>query len=191
MEATNESRLGEVLSQIVDRLEDANAATRLTQDPVSRFTQISGVRAAAPPAPAENQSMVRGFAYAALNVLNPIRANSPASFISNLFLGPVWRGLFSLFGNGDDQPEPVLNRFLRPEDVSSAVSAQTDASGRSAALGSDSFGQTRSTPTAPAMQINIQALDARSVMERSEEIASAVRQAMLTNHPINESLSEL
>jgi hypothetical protein len=41
------------------------------------------------------------------------------------------------------------------------------------------------------VQISIQALDARSILERSSDIAQAVRQAMLSNHEITNDMGEL
>ena len=38
---------------------------------------------------------------------------------------------------------------------------------------------------------SINALDARSILDRSDDIAAALRQAMLSNHEINDNLSEL
>lgn len=195
MEINKETSLGDVIATIVNQLEGAGDFMPLgaPESSGSNLTQIAARPTAAVSSNSDSgSSFARNVGGALLNAVNPIRTNSPASFISNLFLGPVWRGLFGLFGGGDDAEEPVLNRFLRPEDVATNLSAQQDAAGRSAALRTDGLGTTRSTPAAaPQMQITIQALDARGVLDRSEEIASAVRQAMLTNHSINESLTEL
>lgn len=199
MENTNETRFGEVIAKIVSQLEsasdslpsnpNANSATAST----NALTQITPAATSAPMnGVGEGSSLARNVGGALLQAINPIRGNSPASLISNMFLGPVWRGLFGLFGGDDNAQEPVLNRFVRPDDVATGVSAQTDLVGRNAALRGDGLGVTRSAPTpAPQMQVTIQALDARSVLERSDDIASAVRQAMLTNHSINESFTEL
>ncbi len=196
MDNVNETRFGEVIGKIVEQLESAGESLPVNAPvtgTVSALTQISPTAASAPVSSgSEGASLARNVGGALLQAINPVRGNSPASLISNLFLGPVWRGLFGLFGSGDETQEPVLNRFMRPEDVATGVSAQADSLGRNAALRGDGLGVTRSAPPAmPQMQVTIQALDARSVMERSEDIASAVRQAMLTNHSINESLTEL
>jgi hypothetical protein len=195
MENTNETRFGEVIAKIVSQLE--NASDSLPSNPSAASTNaLAQIRPAVTSGSSnssdEGPGLARNVGGALLHAINPIRSNSPASFISNLFLGPVWRGLFGLFGGDDNAQEPVLNRFMRPEDVSTGVSAQADPGGRNAALRGDGLGVTRSAPApAPQMQVTIQALDARSVLERSDDIASAVRQAMLTNHSINESLTEL
>jgi hypothetical protein len=39
--------------------------------------------------------------------------------------------------------------------------------------------------------VNVSAMDSRSFMDRSTDIASAVREAMLNNHPINGVISDL
>jgi hypothetical protein len=195
MENTNETRFGEVIAKIVSQLENASDSLPSSPSvaPTNALTQISPVVTNGPSnSTNEGSSLARSVGGAMLQAINPIRGNSPASFISNLFLGPVWRGLFGLFGAHDNAQEPVLNRFVRPDDVATGVNAQADPGGRNAALRGDGLGITRSAPSAtPQMQVTIQALDARSVLERSDDIASAVRQAMLTNHSINESLTEL
>jgi hypothetical protein len=196
MDNVNETRFGEVLGKIVEQLEGASESLPVNASAAgtaNALTQISPAAANAPlSSGSEGSNLARNVGGALLQAINPIRGNSPTSLISNLFLGPVWRGLFGLFGGGDDAQEQVLNRFVRPEDVATGVSAQADSLGRNATLRGDAQGVTRSAPPAmPAMQVTIQALDARSVLERSEDIASAVRQAMLTNHSINESLTEL
>jgi hypothetical protein len=45
------------------------------------------------------------------------------------------------------------------------------------------------TPT--PIQVNVQAMDARSFLDHSTEIAEAVRQAMLNSSPINDVVNDL
>jgi hypothetical protein len=45
--------------------------------------------------------------------------------------------------------------------------------------------------TTPQMTLNIQAMDAQSIMDRSGDIAQAVRSAMLNMNSINDVISDM
>ena len=49
----------------------------------------------------------------------------------------------------------------------------------------------RPTPTQPQVVVNISAMDTQSFLDRSQDIAGAVRDAMLHMHPINDVISEV
>jgi hypothetical protein len=187
--------LGEVLSALVNQLDSSNTLLAgrfqdLSQATQSGLANIGSTMQQAGVAPAQGSSL----GSAALNVLNPLgtRSRNPGSMVSSLLLGPVWRGIFRLFGGEGESTQPLLTPFLRPESAASQLAARTSEEGVNARLRSDAFGQTRAENAGAApIQLSIQALDARSILDRSDEIAAAVRQAMLTNHSLNESLTEL
>lgn len=104
------------------------------------------------------------------------------------FLSPIANGLLSLFKGGSSAPAPLpfysappaidVQGFLRAP--STAGSPQTVA------------------PSAPQQQnaatnitVHVNAMDSQSFMDRSSDIASAVREAMLNNHPINGVVADL
>lgn len=106
-------------------------------------------------------------------------------------LSPIVSGLLSLFGNHAAAPAP-LPVYAPPAPV--AIDAVLRAGTPSAAVTAAA-----PTPAAPAQQpayapqiiVNVSAMDSRSFMDRSGDIASAVREAMLNNHPINGVISDL
>lgn len=125
-------------------------------------------------------------------------------------IGPVATGLLSLFGGGgkdEREPEPMA-MYQGPASVHVEAGVMSD--GR---LSDISYGDrgvarsnTRSTtqsnngganstlpqaPSAPAIQINVQAMDSRSFLDHSNDIARAVREAMLHSHALNDVVSEL
>jgi hypothetical protein len=51
--------------------------------------------------------------------------------------------------------------------------------------------QNFSVPSGPQISIQVNALDSRSFMDHSYEIAQAVRQAMLDSHSLNDVVSDL
>lgn len=141
--------------------------------------------------------------------------NSPNSTLDDvsgalaggLGLVPLGLEIASLFEGGPSTP-PTLTNYAMPDSIGFVGS--TDGSG---ALSDLDFGQTgqprtyNSTNTvasasAPAqsagpsaasqpLQITVQALDAQSILDRSDDIASAVNKAILALHPISDTIQNL
>jgi hypothetical protein len=129
-------------------------------------------------------------------------------FKSGLGVSPLIQGIMGLFGGGDaPAPAPLVKYALPP-----AVHFQAaEANGRIANIDYDQNGLPRAyaAPTVPAapmggdevsggpvargpqITVNVQAMDARSFMDRSNEIALAVRDAMLNSNAINDVVGEL
>jgi hypothetical protein len=133
---------------------------------------------------------VGGVALEFAQTLNPIRSNGSGSFFKNLFLSPVVRGLLGLFGGGGKTEEVLLEKYRFPEATQTPLGAELRG-GSFATPSADSFGLSREPQRSMPVQISIQALDARSILDRGDEIADAVRQAMLANHAVNDQVGEL
>jgi hypothetical protein len=124
---------------------------------------------------------------------------------------PLGLELASIFGGGSSTPPP-LTRYAMPDTANFVGS--TDDSGANTDADFGQTGQPRSygTPTsqytsstAPAqsapssvgggqsqpVQITVQAMDAQSIMDRSDDIASAVNKALLSLHPLTDTISNL
>jgi hypothetical protein len=116
------------------------------------------------------------------------------------FLSPVLKGILGLFGGGASQPAP-LPVYIPPPPISISESVYP-----SGALATDtSLGQPAGpapsaaaavTPsarqsTAPNITVNVSAMDSQSFLDRSNDIANAVRLAMLNLHPINDVVADL
>jgi hypothetical protein len=106
-------------------------------------------------------------------------------------LSPIISGIASWFG-GSSAPA-ALPVYTPPPPVSisgvvqaTPVTAQTSGNGStSGASGGNQVGG------APQITVNVSAMDSQSFMDRSHDIASAVREAMLNMHPINNVVAEL
>jgi hypothetical protein len=113
-------------------------------------------------------------------------------------------GLVKLFGGGGSSTPPPLVKYAMPAAVDfQAVESQGQVTG----LDYDQMGAPRSYATAgtggrasggaslgggaPQITFNVQAMDARSFMDRSGDIAAAVRDAMLNLNSINDVVSDL
>ena len=131
---------------------------------------------------------------------------------------PLVSGLMGLFGGGNSAP-PQLEKYQQPSSIDfvsadtpngleaadydqlgmprlADTAVPTSTAGSSSAASGSSTGGTASSagPSAtvtPQMTLNIQAMDAQSILDRSGDIAQAVRSAMLNMSSINDVISDL
>jgi hypothetical protein len=134
-------------------------------------------------------------------------------FDSGVGLIPLIGGLFGLFGGGGSAAPPPLVKYAMPErqyftgadtgngfsqadydqmGMPRAYNAATagDSTQGSAATAPGGGGSTGSSPV-HQITVNVQAMDAQSFLDHSNEIAQAVRQAMLNLSSINDVVNEL
>jgi hypothetical protein len=110
-------------------------------------------------------------------------------------LSPVISGLTHLFGGGS-QPL-ALPVYTPPPPVSiggilhSGDGRATSQSGVPSGVGQGGSQAPPSVTYAPQITVQVSAMDSQSIMDRSGDIASAVREAMLNNHPINGVVADL
>jgi hypothetical protein len=146
-----------------------------------------------------------------------ITAEAIASTVleSGLGMVPLAIGLLGLFQSGGT-PAPTLEKYAMPErqyfegadtggDISDAdydqmgmprtysaapdgTSAQTSGT---AAPGGSSSGSATSGAGAAQITVNVQAMDSQSFLDHSNEIAQAVRAAMLNSNSINDVVNNL
>jgi hypothetical protein len=102
-------------------------------------------------------------------------------------LSPIVSGIMSLFGGGNSTPAP-LTTYTPPPPVSIDGFLQPQSSTTQSA---SQKGGASATPAAPQVTVQVSAMDSQSFMDRASDIASAVREAMLNLHPINDVISNL
>jgi hypothetical protein len=111
-----------------------------------------------------------------------------------LSVSPILSGIMSLFGGGGSNSPPPLTPFYLPPTANFQAANSAGAAGPQLP-GADfgQSGQARSMTRAPAPQITVQvqAMDSRSFMDHSSDIAQAVHDAMLNMHSINDVISNL
>ena len=136
---------------------------------------------------------------------------------SGFGLAPLIGGLLGLFDGGSSSTPAPLVKYAMPAAISfqgaETGSAVTDAdydqmgmpraydglggstlaaSGTPTGGSSSATGAVAPAPTAsPQITVNVQAMDARSFLDRSSDIAAAVRDAMLSLNPINDVVNDL
>lgn len=145
----------------------------------------------------EDKSEGGGAARVALNVVK-----------SGMGVVPLVAALFGLFGGDEAESPAPLVKYALPErrefqagaTGSGFAEVDYDQSGmprlyeRRAASRPAGPGAAEDRATAgaaPSITVNVQAMDARSFMDRSNEIAAAVREAMLNLNSINDVVQDL
>jgi hypothetical protein len=113
--------------------------------------------------------------------------------VAGSILTPIVSGLMSLFGNGGSTTAPVLPGFTLP----APVQIQTVVNGGPGAQ--PALIQPAAAASAPQtarggeaqVQVQVNAMDARSFLDHSDEIADAVRRALLSSHALGDVIAEL
>jgi hypothetical protein len=122
--------------------------------------------------------------------------NVASSLFSGLgLLSPLISGIASLFGGGASTPAP-LPVYTPPPPVAISGVLQAAPSSAQAPSASATTGQATNSgggqaAPAPQITVNVSAMDSQSFMDRSADIANAVREAMLNMHPINDVVANL
>ena len=111
---------------------------------------------------------------------------------SLLSVSPILSGMISLFGGGGSSSPPPLTPFYLPPTVN-FQGANTTAGSQLPGVDFGQSGQPRAMTEAatPQITVQVQAMDSRSFMDHSSDIAQAVRDAMLNMHSINDVISNL
>ena len=113
---------------------------------------------------------------------------------SGLGIAPLVGGLISLFSGGSEEPPPLV-KYALP----SAVDFQAaESGGQITTADYNQAGMARAYPApqsgsaaSSSITVNVQAMDARSFLDRSGDIAAAVRDAMLNLNSINDVVNDL
>lgn len=149
-----------------------------------------------------------------LNALaGTLTANGSRSktILSNAFgLAPLARGLFSLFHRDDANETPQTMRFSLPAPLRTEVgmssgnlSVNIDRGigdrirpmrGPDGSVSPDAFGANGGPAWSTAVNnitVQVNAIDSRSFLDHSEDIARAVRDAMLHSHALNDVVNDL
>lgn len=117
-------------------------------------------------------------------------------FRNVLGMVPLVKAVWGLFGGGDDEEKlPDLVKYALPASLRFETAEGPGASLRGVDYGQDglprAYAAERAVEAAPQVTVQVQAMDSRSFLDHKEEIAQAVREAMLNTHSLNDVVSEL
>jgi hypothetical protein len=116
--------------------------------------------------------------------------------IGRFFLSPIASAILGLFGGRSEDPPPPLPTYALPSAIriNAGYAASSEGASRSIDYGHDGLPrltQPTALAAAPQITIQVQALDSRSFLDHSEDIARAVRHAVLNSHALSDVVSEL
>ena len=109
-------------------------------------------------------------------------------------LSPLISGLVSLFGGGGGGQATTVTPYIQPLPVNLTAGFTGSAAGGASGVDYGEGGQPRQTTAASAQQqitIQVQAMDSQSFLDRSNDIAAAVRKAMLETSALNDVIREV
>jgi hypothetical protein len=174
-------------------LSNGEGVPSVSESGVEELVQAAaGVRPSSEPLPASLQPIKK-----ATNSNQDSTAESALKTVAKFSgINPVITGLFRLLGGSGNEGESVLpTPFALPRSVAVDSGLTADRS-----INSVSYGQQGAVRTAPAVQqvqqqtpvqITVQAIDSRSFLDHRDEIARAVREAMLDSHSLNDVVAEI
>ena len=118
-----------------------------------------------------------------------------AIFKNALGMVPLARAVLSLFGGGGEEEPPPLVKYALPAPLR-LDAASTEGTVQGMDYGQDGLprayaGSTAANQTPAQVTVQVQAMDSRSFLDHKDDIARAVREAMLSMHPLNDVVSEL
>jgi hypothetical protein len=118
-------------------------------------------------------------------------AGGIASSILGSGLSPIITGLLSLFGGGSTQNPTVPTPFSLPPSVD--YQGGLTSSGQVVPVDSGQGGQVRaqSNNAAPQITVQVNALDSQSFLDHSDDIANAVKTALLNSHSLSDVIGGL
>lgn len=110
---------------------------------------------------------------------------------SGFGLAPLAGALAGLFGGRDREETAALETFTAPAPIRLEGSVRSDGGFREIVRGAGDEARVIESRPAPQVVVNVNAMDSQSFMNRSHDIARAVRDAMLHMDPLNDVIGEL
>lgn len=120
-------------------------------------------------------------------------ASTALSFLgSGLGISPLISGVLKLFGGGGGSSEPVpLPKFVMPSALSVNAGVSSSLPGPFAVDYGQGNGVRPVVQAGPQITVQVSAMDSQSFLDRSNDIALAVRQAMLESSVLNDVVREV
>jgi hypothetical protein len=111
-------------------------------------------------------------------------------------LSPLISGIVSLFGGGSSSQPAALTQYIPPNKVNVSAGISTSDPGQAFGVDSAQGGQPRplnsvAQSNSTQITVQVQALDSQSFLDHSNDIALAVRQAMLESSVLNDVIREV
>jgi hypothetical protein len=169
------------MTQLVQQLQQLQTVSQAQAESVQQNTQ------------AVNQNTTQ------LGQSGPSTASKAASTIQSVLgfglgVSPLITGLLGLFGGGGGSSETAApTKFVLPPSVSLNAGVSEAAPAQAFGVDYAAGGQPRAavSPAAPQITVQVQAIDSQSFLDHSNDIAMAVRQAMLESSVLNDVIRDV
>lgn len=110
-------------------------------------------------------------------------------------LSPLLGGLLSLFGGGGGQTLSTPAPYILPSPIQSQAGITSAAPGQVVPVSYGATGQprgvTQSSSSSTQVTVQVNAMDSQSFLDHSDDIAMAVKQALLNSSSLKDVISEL
>lgn len=109
-------------------------------------------------------------------------------------LSPLISGLISLFEGGGSNQTTAVTPYIQPLPLNLSAGFSGSTAGGASGVDYGEKGTPRQTSAAAAQQqitVQVQAMDSQSFLDRSNDIAAAVRKAMLETSALNDVIREI
>jgi hypothetical protein len=171
------------------------SATEALTDQMARLTsQLNQLQGSSQAAAELVRGATSGEPVTASRVVDTVRSALPGGglggFGLSLGLSPLISAVARLFGGGGESEPPPLVRFELPEPVGISAGVSESVPGGAFAVDRAQGGLPRPVTVAPQITVQVQAMDSRSFLAHSNDIALAVRQAMLESSVLNDVVRE-
>jgi hypothetical protein len=125
------------------------------------------------------------------SVMSQVGGVAESLFGGAMGLAPIVSGLISLFSGGSSTPAPVLP-FTLPSPVQYQAGLAAG-SGEVAPVSYGAGGQPRPQVSTQSTQVTVQvsAMDSKSFLDHSEDIARAVKEALLNSNSLSDVISDI
>jgi hypothetical protein len=221
MASTQEDLLDDFATLAGGLASNLNEATGTTEAPANlpggATTDYSGLQIGNTDPPAQAETIGR----ASNSTKSSSSGGTSAAMLmleSGFGLAPLIGGLMGLFGGGGSSAPPALTKYAMPSalnieaadtgqglsnadydqtgmprayDGTGSPPADSVVAGSSGGQGSTTGAGGNAAASQPQITVSVQAMDARSFMDRSTDIAAAVRDAMLNLNSINDVVTDL
>jgi len=121
--------------------------------------------------------------------------NVASTFTGGLLggLSPILSGLLGLFGGGGSSTPQPLTTYIAPPSLTFQGANVPGSAVPGVDYGQSGTPRAMSNPTqsTPQVTVNVQAMDSQSFLDHSQDIAQAVREAILNMHSLNDVIGDL
>ncbi len=172
-EVTDE--LSSLAEQITNLTSAQQAATSALQDNTQAVTQNTSAKSGGSSTAGTVEGAVSSFLGGGLSSVSPLVG-----------------GLLSLFGGGGGQTLAVEPPYMLPSPVESEAGVTASAPGQVMPVSYGGTGQPRAAVgSSTQITVQVSAMDSQSFLDHSDDIAMAVKQAILNSSSLNDVIAEL